>query len=107
MRKLKIQKRYKVPLRGSSHKRAPGLGSRIVSHGPPVGRLCFLLLSQQRVDIREMLLLLYVPLSCILHMSVKCILNFTCVDFQSSEVSVDAVQLPTVRSGLSWMDEWW
>ena len=87
MRKLKIQKRYKVPLRGSSPKLAPCLWSRIVSHGPLVGRLCFLLLHQQRVDVHELLLL---------HMCVKCILNFTCVDFQSSEVSVDAVQLPTV-----------
>ena len=99
--KIKNAKKIQGTSTGSSPKLAPSLRSRIVSHGPPVGRLCFLLLSQQRVDIREMLLLLYVPLSCILHMSVKCILNFTCVDFQSSEASVDVVQLLTVRSRLS------
>ena len=51
-------KRYKVPLPGSSPKLALGLWSGIVSHGPPVGSLCFLLLSQQRVDVRELLQML-------------------------------------------------
>ena len=50
--------RYKVPSWGSSPKLAPGLWSGIVSHGPLVGHLCFLLLSQQRIDVRELLLLL-------------------------------------------------
>jgi hypothetical protein len=40
-------------------------------------------------------------------MSVKCILNFTCAEFQPSEAGVDAVQHPTVRSGLSWMNGRW
>ena len=60
MLKLKCEKlkRYKVPLRGSSSKLALGLWAGIVSHGPLVGRLCFLLLSQQCVDVSELLLLL-------------------------------------------------
>ena len=38
-----------------------------------------------------LLLLLKLPLDRILHMSVKCILYFTCVDLQSLEVGVHAV----------------
>jgi hypothetical protein len=69
--------RYKVPLRRSSPKLALSLGSGVVPHGPQVGHLCLLLLSQQRVDVRELLLLLLVPLGSVLHMSVECILHFT------------------------------
>jgi hypothetical protein len=72
-----------------------GLGFGVVPHGPPVGHLRFLLLSQQRVDVRELLLLL-VPLGCILHMIGECMLNFTCTDFQSFEAGVDVVQPSTV-----------
>ena len=99
-----MQERYKVPLWGSSPKLAHGLWSEIVSHGPPVGHLRVVLLLQHRVHLRLLLLLLKLLLGCILHMSVKSILNFTCADLQSSEASVDAIQLPMVRSRLSWMD---
>ena len=93
MRKLKIRKnkRYKVALRGSSPKLAPGLWSEIVSHGPPVGHLRVVLLLQQCVHLRHLLLLLKLLLGCILHMSVKSILNFTCADLQSSEAGIDVV----------------
>ena len=93
MQKFKIQKnkRYKLPLRGSSPKLAHGIWSGIVSHGPPIGHLRVFLLLQQRVYLHLLLLLLKMPLGCILHMSVKCILNFTSVDLQSSEAGVDAV----------------
>ena len=92
MQKIKNMKKIQGTSAGVLPQASSRLGSGIVSHGPPVGRLCFLLLSQQRVDIYELLLLLlYVPLPRILHMSVKCILNFTYVDFQSSKVTVDAV----------------
>jgi hypothetical protein len=64
----------------------------VVPHGPPVGHLRLLLLSQQHVDVHELLLLL-VPLGCILHMSGECMLDFTYVDFQPSEAGVDAIQL--------------
>jgi hypothetical protein len=93
MREFKNAKKIHGTSTGSSPKLALGLWSGIISHGPPVGRLCFLLLSQQRVDVRELLLLLLVPLGRTLHVSVKCILNLTCAEFQPSEAGVDAVQL--------------
>ena len=92
---------------GSSPNLAQDLWFGIVSQGPPVGCLCFLLLPQQRVDVDELLLLLLVPLCHILHVSVKCILNLTCTESQPFEAGVDAIQLPTVRSGLSWTDGRW
>ena len=88
-------------------KLAHGQWSGVVPHGPPVVHLRIVLLLQQRVHLRQLLLLLKLPLGCILHMCVKSILNLTCVDFQPSEASVDVVQLLTVRSRLSWMDGWW
>jgi hypothetical protein len=100
-------KRYKVPLWGSSPKLARGLGSEVLPHGLPIGCLRLLLLSQQRVDVHELLLLLLVPLGRILHVSVKCILNFSYAKFQPFKVGVDVVQLPVVQSGLSWTDGWW
>jgi hypothetical protein len=73
-----------------------------------------LLLSQQRVDVYELLLLLLMPLGClllplgyILHMSGQRIFNLTSLNFQPSEVGVDVVQLPMSQSGLSWLDGWW
>jgi hypothetical protein len=81
---------------GSSPKLAPGLWSRIVSHGPPIGHLLGMLLFQQCVHLRHLLLLLKLPLGRILHMSVKCILDFTYADFQSSKSGVDAIQPLTV-----------
>ena len=94
MQKINCEnKRYKVPLWGSSPKLARGLRSGVVPHEPPVGHLRFLLLPQQRVDVHKLLLLLLVPLGCILHVSVKCILNFTYVEFQPFEAGVGAIQL--------------
>ena len=68
-----------------------GLLSRIVSHGPSIGHLRVVLLLQQCIHLCYLLLLLKLPLGRILHMSVKCILNFTCADLQSYEVGVDAI----------------
>ena len=83
------------------------LWSGIISHGPPIDHLYVMLLLQHRVHLCHLLLLLKLPLGRILHMSVEYILNFTCVDLQSSKASVDAVQLTTIRSRLSWLDGWW
>jgi hypothetical protein len=69
-------------------KLAHGLGSRVVPHGLLVGCLRLLLLPHQRIDVCELLLLLLVPLGHTLHVSVKCILNLTYVEFQPSEEGV-------------------
>ena len=97
MHKINIKnKRYKLPLRRRSPKLARGLWSGIVSHGPPAGHLRVVLLLQQRVHLCHLLLVLKLPLGCILHMSVKCVLYFTYADLQSSESGVDVIQPLTV-----------
>ena len=65
---------------GSSPKLACGLWSRIVSQGPPVGHLRVVLLLQQRIHLRHLLMLLKLPLCRILHVSVKHILDLTSAD---------------------------
>ena len=50
--------------------------SGVVPHGPPISHLRLLLLLQQRVDIRELLLLLLVPLGCLL-LPLGCVLHMS------------------------------
>jgi hypothetical protein len=50
---------------------------------------------------------LLLPLGCILHVSIKCILNFTCADVDGFDLVVDLIELMTGRNKLSWMDRWW
>jgi hypothetical protein len=64
-------------------------------------------LLQQGIYLRHLVVRLLLPLGCILHVSIKCILGLTNADLQSSELGVDAVQLTMVQDRLSWLDWWW
>ena len=89
-------KRYYLPLLGSSPKLARLLWSGVVPHVLPIGRLCVMMLLQHRIQLSHLLLLLLMPMCRILQMSIKCILNLTGADFQSSEVGVDIFPFLTV-----------
>ena len=67
---------------------AYGLG---LLHVSLVGRLLFSLLLSHRIHLCHLLLLLLMPLGRILHVSIKCVLNLTSADSQSSEVVVDVL----------------
>ena len=61
-------------------KLAHGQWSGVVPHGPPVVHLRIVLLLQQRVHLRHLLLLL-MPLGRILHVSMNRVLDLTSADF--------------------------
>ena len=63
MQKFKNAKKIQGTSVGVLPKLGHGLLSRIVSHGPSIGHLLIVLLLQQCVNLRELLLLLKLPLS--------------------------------------------
>jgi hypothetical protein len=78
-----------------SPKLAQGLQSWIVPMVLPKGHLLVMLLLQQGIDLRHLLLLVLLPLLLLLlpirrrlHVSVQCVLHFTLPNLQSSKACV-------------------